>query len=53
MEHPETKEVWESRARTGCKAVNLTYEKSHKARMELEIININLLLKKGAGCYCL
>lgn len=48
MEHPETKEVWESRAHIGCKAANPTYEKSHKARLELEIIN--LILKKGAGC---
>lgn len=40
MEHPdETKEVWESRADIGCKAVNRTYKKSHKARLELEIIN--------------
>ncbi|RMC11935.1 hypothetical protein DUI87_11063 [Hirundo rustica rustica] len=51
VDHPETKEVWESRAHTGCKAVNPTYEKSCKARLELEIIN--LLLKKSAGCCCL
>lgn len=50
MEHPETKEVWESRAHTGYKAVN-PCEKSHKARLELE--RINLHLKKDAGCCCL
>lgn len=51
MEHPETKGVWESRAHTGFKAVNLTYEKPHKAELALEIINPHL--ENCAGCCCL
>lgn len=45
---------WKDERRQGRyrgKAVTFTYEKSHRARLALEVINPPL--KQGAGCYCL